>query len=49
VAAKASGANGEDGAESHAESDEEAEFHVQEIEVKAGHLRFALKLMSDLV
>jgi hypothetical protein len=31
VAAKASGANGEDGAESHAESDEEAYFHVREI------------------
>jgi hypothetical protein len=49
VAAMGGGANGEDGAEGHAESDEEAEFHVQEIEVKAGHLRFALKLMSDLV
>ena len=35
------------GGECQTESDEEADFDVKEIEVKAGHLRFALPLMAS--
>jgi len=41
-----SGTSSQGGGECQTDSDEEADFDVKEIEVKAGHLRFALPLMA---